>query len=159
MAGARGRQTAGCRRLHPLDRADGSAAILLDDQHGAEPYTLVGTWYRAGVSDLVDPALRIVLSTFPNPEKAAEIGRVLVDEQLAACVNIIPQVRSIYRWEGAVQDDSETLAIIKTTAERFDDLAARVTALHPYQVPELIALPITEGLPAYLAWLSGAVPG
>lgn len=98
----------------------------------------------------------VCLSTFPTPDKAAEIARILVDEQLAACVNLIPAVRSIYRWQGAVSDDTETLAIIKTTTERYDALASRLVALHPYEVPELIALPIEDGHPPYLAWLAGS---
>lgn len=98
----------------------------------------------------------VCLSTFPSPEKAAEIAKILVEESLAACVNLVPQVRSIYRWEGAVSEDTETLAIIKTTAERYDALAARLVALHPYEVPELIALPIERGHAPYLAWLASA---
>lgn len=97
----------------------------------------------------------LLLSTFPNPDKAGEIARILVEEGLAACVNIVPTVRSIYRWEGKVTDDSETLALIKTTAERYDALAARLIGLHPYEVPELIAFTIEGGHPPYLAWLAG----
>jgi periplasmic divalent cation tolerance protein len=99
----------------------------------------------------------VVLSTFPDADKAAEIARVLVDEQLAACVNLIATVRSIYRWQGAVHDDAEALAIIKTTQDRYAALATRLAALHPYEVPEIIALPLTEGHPPYLAWLAGQV--
>ncbi len=96
----------------------------------------------------------MVLSTFPDAEKAAEVARVLVDEQLAACVNLVPAIRSIYRWQGAVHDDAEALAIIKTTAERYPALAARLAALHPYEVPEILALPLADGHPPYLAWLA-----
>jgi len=95
----------------------------------------------------------LALATFPSPEKAAEIARVLVDEQLAACVNIIPGVRSIYRWDDKLCDDSEVLGIIKTTRERFDAMGARYVELHPYDVPELIALPIVAGSAPYLDWL------
>ena len=95
----------------------------------------------------------VVLSTFPNPDKAAEIARALVDERLAACVNIVPAIRSIYRWQGAVSDDTETLAVIKTTRERYADLAARLRALHPYEVPEILALDVEAGHPAYVAWV------
>jgi periplasmic divalent cation tolerance protein len=95
----------------------------------------------------------VVLSTLPNPEKAAEIARILVEERLAACVNLLPQIRSIYRWQGAISDDTETLAIIKTTSERYKSLAARLRDLHPYEVAEILALPITGGNAPYLAWV------
>ena len=98
----------------------------------------------------------VCLSTFSTPEQAAEIARILVEEQLAACVNLVPAVRSIYRWQGQVSDDTETLAIIKTTAERYDALASRLVALHPYEVPELIAFPIERGHAPYLAWLTNS---
>jgi len=99
----------------------------------------------------------LALATFPSAEKAAEIARVLVEERLAACVNIIPAVRSIYLWDGKVCDDSEVLGIIKTTRERFDELGARYVELHPYDVPELIALPIVAGNAPYLDWLIESV--
>jgi periplasmic divalent cation tolerance protein len=99
----------------------------------------------------------LVLSTLPGPEKAAEIARALVEARLAACVSLVPAVRSIYRWQGAVSDDTETLAIIKTTAERYDELARRLVELHPYEVPEVIAIPVAAGHAAYLAWLGDAV--
>jgi len=98
----------------------------------------------------------VCLSTFSTPEQAAGIARILVEEQLAACVNLVPAVRSIYRWQGQVSDDTETLAIIKTTAERYDALASRLVALHPYEVPELIAFPIERGHAPYLAWLTNS---
>lgn len=99
----------------------------------------------------------MVFSTFPDAETAARIARALVDEHLAACVNVVPTVRSIYRWQGAVCDEAETLAVIKTTAERYPALAARIAELHPYQVPEVIALPLADGHPPYLAWLAEQV--
>lgn len=99
----------------------------------------------------------VVLSTLPDQDKAAEIARVLVDEQLAACVNIVPQIRSIYRWQGAIHDGSEALAIIKTTRDQYDAVARRVLQLHPYELPELIVLPLIAGHPPYLAWVAGSV--
>lgn len=98
----------------------------------------------------------IVLTTLPTPDKAAEIARILVEENLAACVSIAP-VRSIYRWQGAVQDDTEALAIAKTTAERSDALRARIIELHPYEVPEVLILPASGGHAPYLAWVAAAV--
>jgi periplasmic divalent cation tolerance protein len=95
----------------------------------------------------------VVFSTFPSAEKAAEVVRMLVSEQLAACANLVGPVRSIYRWQGEIRDDSETLAVIKTTSERLEALNSRLVALHPYEVPEVIALPVTGGHAPYLAWV------
>lgn len=97
----------------------------------------------------------VVFSTFPSPDTAAEIARTLVDERLAACVNLVPSVRSIYRWQGQLCEEAETLAIIKTTSERLDALTVRLTALHPYEVPEVVAVPVTGGHAPYLAWVAG----
>jgi periplasmic divalent cation tolerance protein len=98
-------------------------------------------------------AVLVVFSTFPTADKAAEVARTLVTEQLAACVNLVGPVRSIYRWKGEISDDSETLAVIKTTAERFDAMKARLVELHPYEVAEVIALPVEAGHAPYLAWV------
>jgi periplasmic divalent cation tolerance protein len=95
----------------------------------------------------------VVFSTFPSPDKAAEVARTLVEERLAACANLAPGVRSIYRWKGELQDDTETLAIIKTTHERLDALIARLGALHPYDIPEVLALPVTAGSAKYISWV------
>lgn len=105
----------------------------------------------------VSASVVVVLSTLPSPEKAAEIARILVEERLAACVNIVPQVRSIYRWKDQVQDETETLAIAKTTADRAEALHRRMLALHPYDVPEVIALPVSGGHAPYLAWVAASV--
>ena len=96
---------------------------------------------------------RVVLCTFPNADKAAEVARLLVGERLAACVSF-SAVTSIYSWKDELQTDAETLAVIKTTAERFAALKARIVELHPYEVPEVIALPIVDGHAPYLAWLA-----
>lgn len=98
-------------------------------------------------------AVLVVFSTFPNPDKAAEVARILVSEQLCACVNLVGAVRSIYRWKGEVSDDTETLAVIKTTRERFDAMKARLVELHPYEVAEVIAMPVEAGHAPYLAWV------
>ena len=90
----------------------------------------------------------------PDRESGERIGHALVEERLAACVNLVPDLTSIYRWQDAVQQDSECLLIIKTTSARFTTLAERLKTLHPYDVPEIIALPITQGLPAYLNWIT-----
>jgi periplasmic divalent cation tolerance protein len=97
----------------------------------------------------------VVLVTTPTPERAAEIARALVEERLAACGNVLPAIRSIYRWEGKVQDEAEALLVLKTTRARFEALRERVLALHPYQVPEIIALPVEAGSAPYLGWIAG----
>ena len=96
----------------------------------------------------------VVLVTTPSPERAAEIARAVVEERLAACGNVVPGLRSIYRWEGKVQDDAEALLVLKTTRARFDALRDRVLALHPYEVPEVIALPVETGSARYLGWIA-----
>ena len=95
----------------------------------------------------------VVFVTAPEGEAAVELARQVVGQQLAACVNLVPALRSIYFWEGAVQDNAEQLLIIKTTGARYPALEARIKELHPYTVPEIIALPIVRGQPDYLQWL------
>ena len=95
----------------------------------------------------------VVLVTVPDQDLAVALARTLVEEKLIACVNILPGVRSIYAWQGKVCDDSELLCVLKTRRALFEAVRARVTALHPYQVPEIVALPLVEGNPPYLAWL------
>jgi periplasmic divalent cation tolerance protein len=96
----------------------------------------------------------VVLVTAPSPDQAAEIARALVEERLAACGNVVPAIRSIYRWEGKVHEDAEALLVLKTTRGRFEALRDRVLALHPYDVPEVIALPVEAGSADYLAWIA-----
>jgi periplasmic divalent cation tolerance protein len=95
----------------------------------------------------------IVLCTAPDPATAETLARAVVEARVAACVNLLPGMRSIYRWQGAVQQDSETLLIIKTRSDRFAALSSVLQALHPYELPEIIAVPLSDGLPAYLAWV------
>jgi periplasmic divalent cation tolerance protein len=96
----------------------------------------------------------VVLVTMPDADTAARVGRALVEEQLAACVNVIPGLRSIYVWEGKLSDDAEVLCLFKTRRALYPALRDRMTALHPYQVPEIIAVPLCEGNSPYLAWLA-----
>jgi len=101
--------------------------------------------------------VRVVLVTGPEPATLESIGRVLVEERLAACVNIIPGVTSVYRWEGEIRADSEALAVIKTTEDCVQAARLRVAELHPYDVPEFVALEVVEGSPAYLQWVRESV--
>jgi periplasmic divalent cation tolerance protein len=96
---------------------------------------------------------RLVLTTLPTAEAAASLARTLVEERLAACGNVVPGLRSIYRWEGKLHDEGEALLLIKTRAGQLDRLQARILELHPYQVPEVVAVAVDTIAPAYLAWL------
>jgi periplasmic divalent cation tolerance protein len=97
--------------------------------------------------------LNVVLCTVPDAGTGASIARTLVEERLAACVNVIPGVRSIYSWKGGIQDDAEVLIVIKARASRFGALADRIAALHPYEVPEIVALDVPACHEPYLAWV------
>jgi len=108
-----------------------------------------------GMEKMDDPELSkeplVVLCTFPDVEQARGIAVVLVERRLAACVNLLPGVESIYRWEGKVERAGEVLAVIKTT--RYPELEVALKELHPYEVPEILALPVAAGLAGYLKWL------
>ena len=99
----------------------------------------------------------LVLCTCPEDVVAARIATTLVEEKLAACVNRLSRMSSTYRWEDKVQTETEALLMIKTTARLFAPLSERIHALHPYEVPEVIALPIENGSERYLAWLGQSV--
>jgi periplasmic divalent cation tolerance protein len=99
----------------------------------------------------------VVLSTCASPEEAGKIARTLVEKRLAACVNILPAVRSIYRWKDAIEDDQETLLLIKSSRALFNELRGEIEKLHSYEVPEAIAIPIVDGLERYLEWMGGAL--
>lgn len=99
------------------------------------------------------PEYVIVLTTLPTDADGAAFGRTLVGERLAACVNLLPPMSSVYRWEGQVEQDTERQVIVKTSRERVPALWDRIRELHPYEVPEFIVLPITDGSDAYLRWL------
>src|SRR5687768_11917440 len=97
----------------------------------------------------------LVLTTLPGDADAAAFGRTLVEDRMAACVNLLPLMESIYRWEGDIQHDKERQVIIKTSRERVGNLWDRVRDLHPYDVPEFIVLSIVDGNEAYLRWEIG----
>ncbi len=104
-----------------------------------------------------DEGVILAITTFPNSEVSRQIGTQLVESQLAACVNLIPGVESIYSWKGKVERDQEVLCLIKTTRDRWDSLAAWVREHHPYEEPELIVIPVEAGLEGYLEWVRRAV--
>jgi periplasmic divalent cation tolerance protein len=114
--------------------APGYAADMIDDDRTADE-------------------VLIVFMTVPDADTGARIGRTLVEERLAACINLLPALRSIYWWEGKVQDDDESLCLIKTRRPLYDRLRARIESLHPYAVPEIIALAPAAGNAPYLRWI------
>jgi len=96
----------------------------------------------------------VVFCTCPDEMTAKKLAGGLVERQLAACVNVLPGIRSIYRWQGEVQDDGEALMVIKTSREAYPDLENWLLEQHPYELPEVIALPLERGLPGYLEWVA-----
>ena len=95
----------------------------------------------------------VVFITVPNDKEAVKIARILVEERLAACVNIVKGIQSIYRWQDKIEDNAEVIMIAKTKKSLFNDLSARVKELHSYDVPEIIALPVVDGSEEYLKWM------
>ncbi|NRA96378.1 MAG: divalent-cation tolerance protein CutA [Planctomycetes bacterium] len=106
---------------------------------------------------MTDTNIRVVLVTAPDEEVAAALARSVVEAGLAACVNRVSGVRSVYSWEGQLHDAAEVLLVMKTTAERLDALTSKVEEEHPYDCPEVIALPVVGGAAAYLDWVRGQV--
>jgi len=100
---------------------------------------------------------RLVLTTTSSPEDSKKIARALVERRLAACVNIVPRIESVYRWEGKVEEAQEYLLLIKTTEEAFPRLRDAIQELHSYDIPECIALPIENGSVPYLSWINESV--
>lgn len=96
----------------------------------------------------------VMLCTVPDRESGERIAQALVEERLAACVNLVPGLTSIYRWQGKVEKEPECLLVIKSTAARSQALMERIKTLHPYDMPEMIVLPITDGSPEYLKWIT-----
>lgn len=96
----------------------------------------------------------LVLNTCPGSITAKKIANDLVADQLAACVQVIPGIQSFFRWVGRVENSEEHLLIIKTTVARYPDLENRIRSLHPYELPEIVAVPITDGLAGYLSWIN-----
>jgi periplasmic divalent cation tolerance protein len=101
----------------------------------------------------------IAFCTFPDRELAAKITKELVELHLAACGNILPQVHSIYQWQGKIESSDEILVLFKLDGHRYAEFESRIRSLHPYEVPEIIAFPLTKGLPAYLRWVADSCAG
>jgi periplasmic divalent cation tolerance protein len=101
----------------------------------------------------------VVLCTFPDRDQARQIGTALVERQLVACVNLVPEIESIYRWEGKICREGEVLGVMKTVAGRFEALREAIEELHPYERPEVLALPVEAGSEGYLKWVRGEVGG
>jgi periplasmic divalent cation tolerance protein len=95
----------------------------------------------------------VVLSTCPSRDEAERIARLLVEKRLAACVNLIPGVKSIYHWQGAVEESEEVMLVVKSSRELFRHVKEALSHVHSYEVPELIALPVVDGAESYLAWM------
>jgi periplasmic divalent cation tolerance protein len=109
---------------------------------------------------MIQQTFLLVLSTCPDRAKAEALARALVADTLAACVNIVPGLRSIYSWQGTVHEDDEVLLLVKTTADRFEALRERILELHPYETPEVVALELANGHDAYLRWIESVTrPG
>lgn len=96
----------------------------------------------------------VAFCTFPNAETARDIARELVEQRLVACGNVLPQIQSVYRWEGKVESGEEALAIFKLPAIRYPEFEAKLRSLHPYDVPEIISFAVDQGLPDYLHWVA-----
>lgn len=104
-----------------------------------------------------NPDVRIVLTTVGSREEAARIGRILVEERLAACASALPGVESIYHWRGEIETDSETLLLLKTDIEQLEGLHARLTALHSYETPEIIVLCVEAANRGYREWVKASL--
>ncbi len=100
---------------------------------------------------------QLVMSTCPDQKTAEAIATILVEEKLAACINILPELTSIYTWQGQVETTREHLLLIKTRKDRYQEIADCIRSNHPYELPEIIAVPIDQGLPEYLQWIDSCL--
>lgn len=99
-------------------------------------------------------SMRVILCNVPDEETGRAIANALLARRLAACVNLLPGVQSIYRWQGAIQEAREVTMVIKTVASRYQEIEQTIRSLHPYELPEIIGLPISDGLTAYMDWVN-----
>jgi periplasmic divalent cation tolerance protein len=111
-------------------------------------------WRRFTMTGDPENEAILVYTTFPDAEMAGEVAGVLVAERRVACANILPEMRSIYRWEGKVEQAREAVMILKSVAAEVDGLVARIAALHPYDVPAIVVLPVAGGGTPYLEWIA-----
>lgn len=102
-------------------------------------------------------AYSLVLSTYPGEETAQQFAKRIIEEQLAACVNVLPEMVSIYQWQGKLEQGRECQLLIKTEKTKLEPLFQFIQENHPYELPEIVEVPISSGLPAYLSWISGAL--
>ncbi|XP_030051172.1 protein CutA isoform X2 [Microcaecilia unicolor] len=123
------------------------------------PLRIVGTRFFSMASEVyISGTHSAAFITCPNDTVAKEIARGIVEKKLAACVNIVPQITSIYEWKGKIEEDSEVLMMIKTRSSKVPALTEFVRSVHPYEVAEVISLPIDQGNPPYLKWVGDVVP-
>jgi len=101
-----------------------------------------------------DNEVLLVMTSLPDQAAAQELARTLIERRLAACVSVLAQCTSLYRWRGVVEDATEVPVLIKTTAGRYAELESALRILHPYELPEIVAVPVARGLPAYLEWVA-----
>lgn len=106
---------------------------------------------------MADTQAQLLLCNCPNNETASKIAHLLVEQKLAACVNCLPGVRSVYQWNNTIEEASEVMLLIKTTTARYKKVEQTIVTAHPYEVPEVIAVDISNGLPAYLQWIGASV--
>lgn len=100
---------------------------------------------------------QILITTLPEMEQAKQMAQTIVNQKLAACINILPQMVSIYRWQGALEEGTEHMLVIKTEVARLDELKKTILEMHPYELPEIIVVPIVGGHPPYLDWIGESV--
>jgi periplasmic divalent cation tolerance protein len=146
-----------------LGRSSGSAsAARSEDTTQRKPpacyaYSTVPRTHPHAVMDLDTTPFHIVLCNCPDAETAERIANTIVEQRLAACVNHVPGIRSVYWWDGHVERGTEHLLVCKSEVHAYGALQARLLELHPYELPEVVAVPITAGSPAYLSWIRGVM--
>jgi periplasmic divalent cation tolerance protein len=126
--------------------------------------TAISWWAAVGFAapkffnppDSMADEILLALCTFPEAEIARKIARELVELRLVACGNVLPQIHSIYRWEGKIESADEALGLFKLPASRYAEFESKLRSLHPYDVPEIISFPIGDGLPEYLRWVAAS---
>uniref|UniRef100_A0A8D2PUF6 Protein CutA n=1 Tax=Zosterops lateralis melanops TaxID=1220523 RepID=A0A8D2PUF6_ZOSLA len=142
------------RRAPPMATAQGTALGTAGD---TARDTAGDKGDTGGSPGYVPGSVSAAFVTCPNQSVATELARALVQQRLAACVNIVPGITSVYTWQGKLEEDSEVLLMIKTRSSRVPELTEYVRSHHPYEVPEVVALPVAQGNPPYLRWVGDSV--